>query len=104
MGFRRSLVRIQSPRHDGGAEVTRSYDGPSSFSPWRKTRLVSIAVRNPRPSLTNPDGLPCLKRAEGRLANANPTQPFPRQVHLGRRFPFAGGRTHASSPQALPLA
>ena len=29
MGFRRSLVRIQSPRHDGGAEATRSCGGPS---------------------------------------------------------------------------
>src|SRR5438128_419292 len=62
MGFRRSLVQIQSPRHDEGAEVTTSYDGPSSFSLRRKTRLVRFAVRKPRPGLTSPDGLPCLKK------------------------------------------
>src|SRR3954447_6422573 len=84
MGFRRRLVRIRSPRHDGGVEVTRSYGNPSNFSLRRKSRRVSFRDRNPRPSLTKTEEEHARKRAEGRLADANPTKPYPRRVHLGK--------------------
>src|SRR5262245_28119508 len=68
MGFRRSLVRIQSPRHDGRLGANESYAEPSFWTILAIARVLHGYLHGKRPSVVaateGPNDLPVAGRLE----------------------------------------